>query len=143
VKKLLLAGAVAITAITSLSPSATLTRAAGSAPTISVNPFKVRIDGITNLRGSHLQPNTLYILLIAVPSSNKPKSATFISYVRTSRQGGVHLNIHVPALTHCGPAMLYAYPQKSKVAIHTRLTLTGCKASGNIGVPPAPPKKKP
>lgn len=142
-KKLLLAGAVAVTATTALSPSATLTRAGGSTPTISVNPSKVRIDGITNLRGSHLQPNKLYILLIAVPSSNKPKSATFISYVRTNRQGVVHINIHVPALTHCGPATLYAYPQRSKVAIHTAVMLTGCKASGSIGLPPAPPKKKP
>ena len=112
--------------------------------TFQVLPRQPKDGGPVTLVGTNLNADSFYTLLLAVPDVHRPLAERLFGPVKTDASGRLNIRMHLPAVTHCGKASVYAYGTLA-APLRSVITLTTCTIKGGAIKLPQPPsggKKK-
>jgi hypothetical protein len=131
-------GLLLLSAVTLAAPAPS--SAAPLKPSVRVVPGKVAIRSRATVVATHLQPNALLTVLLAIPNLQKRRVEQFLGSTHADPRGNVRVTVKIPIVTKCGPATVYLVNAQTQQLWHAPFKLTGCTVSaGTEKAPPPPP----
>ena len=117
-------------------------KAAAAGPETKVVPSRVALRGTAIVTATHLRPQTIVTLLLAIPDIRRHRVEKLLGATHADSRGNVRVAVTIPLMTTCGAASIYVITTQTAQHLRSQLTITGCKARSSRGGPPAPPSPR-